>query len=151
MYKPCPRAVAPMYLCGSIKLLRCFLQFHVYIQQIQVLNAQQHFFCESSAVDAGRCIRAQGYTPSVECQPFSRCNLHLQSVRIFFYLLLNCWWKIWLLPLVLAWYLLQPKRSADLLGDKWFTEGKVIPRLAQLRSICKSFAEPVKLSVGWKH
>lgn len=57
--------------------------------------------------------------------------------------------KIYILALVAAWCLLQSERSTNLLGNKLFTAGHVIPRLAQLRSKCRSFSEPVKLSMGW--
>lgn len=57
--------------------------------------------------------------------------------------------KFCLLPLLVAWCLLQSERSTIFLGNKLFTAGHVIPRLVQLRSKCRSFSEPVKLNMGW--
>lgn len=63
----------------------------------------------------------------------------------YFYLLCHCWWKIWLLPLLVA---CCQKRSTDLLGTCWFAD--VAPRLAQLSRRWKSFSEAVKLGEGWE-
>lgn len=57
--------------------------------------------------------------------------------------------KICLLLLLAAWCLLQSERSTKFLGNKLFTAGHVIPRLAQLRRKCRSFSEPVKLHMCW--